>query len=294
MNKFFASLLISVLLVSQAWAQEIKNVEPDPNSFPVLQKLKGEDGKLSYDYLGKSMGIDAWLLSGPDVMQVIYITPSSKGAMVGGALVDAEGKEISSGLTRKFMEQYPERAQEILVTVRKITPGDKDANKADQKETADPASRSEKFWQQLNQGGKIRFGAEKDAPVLFALLDPAQKQSKYFWQKISPVLKSKKITLYILPIGLTSADSILEIANILGSANPQEGWLKAMKGQSTVTQTTPESNGVLGMKANVEIAQSIHLRQVPLLVYRGKQDKIRLVSGQPKNWQDFLDELLDQ
>ena len=264
-----------------------KNIEPNPDDFPVLKKLQGTSKKTSYDYLGKRFNMDAWLLSGPDLMQVVYINPTSEGALVGGALIGPDGKEVSSELTHQFMEQYPERAQEILITVRKLNKKEVAALP----ETPATNSPSEILWQRLQQSGKIRFGAKKDAPVLFAILDPIQPASKKFWAKVKPLLDQQKITLYVLPLGMTSADSLLEIATTLGSKDPAGDWEKLMRGETTVRSEPPENSGALGMKANVELAQSLKLQDVPFLVYRGKTDKIRIVRGNPKNWTPLLQDL---
>lgn len=288
------SVAVFLLLVSgifPALAQE-KNpekptetaIEPNPESFPVLEKLRAGKKDLSYDYLGKRLGLDLWLLSGPGMMQVIYTSKPEDGAMVGGTLIGPDGKEAASEVTRQFMEKYPERAQEILITVRSQKTGDG---------TAKPTTNSpaEQLWQRLTQSGKIAFGAKSDAPILFALLDPKQPETHDLWAKLTPLTAENKITLYVLPLGLTTADSILEIATILGSKDPATNWEKLLKGENVLSKETPESTGVIGMKTNVEIAQSLNLRKLPFLVYRDQTGKIRLVRGMPKDWNGFTAEL---
>lgn len=311
MKKIIGLCLLSLMVTSPVFAEKaaVKPVEktdpveevaePDPADFPVLEKLKGDKKNLSYDYLGHRFGIDAWLLSGPNVMQIVYIPPTSKGAILSGALVGEDGKEASSDLTKTFMTEYPERAQEILTTVNQKTetgpvkevgtetakPEEKPAVK-----TA-PTTPSEILWQKMEQGGRISFNDDTSATELYAILDPSQPETKVLWTSLLPLIKDKKIKLHVLPLGLTTADSILEIASVLGSNDAQNAWLSLMKGTSSVTNPTPETNGVLGMKANVDLAQSIGLRELPFLVYRGENGKIRIVKGMPKDWKIFEKEL---
>lgn len=272
-------------------------LEPDTALFPVLETLRGGDKNLSYDYLGERLGLHAWLLSGPELMQIVYTRQDMAGAMLGGALIGADGKEISSELTRHFLENYPERAQEILLTVRhnaENKSGDAasgDAATADTGKTSPVSSPSERLWQRLHQSGKIAFGATSGAPVVFAILDPVQKESAMFWAKIKPLLDQKTVTLYVLPLGVTNADSLLEIAAVLGADDTAQAWEKLMTGQSVVPKGPTDTKGVLGMQANVELAQSLKLRDVPFLVYRGENGKVRLLSGLPKQWDDFLREI---
>jgi hypothetical protein len=261
-------------------------VEPDPDSVPVLQKVKGSRKELAYDYLGNRFGVDAWLLSGPNVMQIVYTTKTNPSAMIGGALVGPDGKEVGSDMIKQFMVKYPERAQEILALVRtQVTSGQVD------KPAAAANSPSEILWQKLQQGGKITFGTNKDAPVLFAVLDPVAPATMDVWKHLGPIAKDNKIILNILPLGLTTADSIMEIATTLGDQDPQGAWEKLMNGQASVKTGTPDSTGVLGMKANVDLAQSLNLRNLPLIVYRDKDGKIRIIQGVPKDWDGFTKEL---
>jgi hypothetical protein len=257
--------------------------ETNPDAIPVLQKIKGDKKDLTYDYIGSRYGFDAWLLSGPNVMQIVYTSKNKEGAMLGGALVGPDGKETSSELTKNFMKQYPERAQEILATVRKQLPVNKDDKKA--------GSPSEILWQKLQQGGQITFGPGKDVPEIFAILDPVAPATKEIWQHLSPLAKDNKITLHILPLGMTTADSIMEIAQTLGDKDPKAAWENLMNGKSNVKQDTPESAGILGMKANVDLAQGMNLRTLPFIAYHDGSGKIRIIQGVPKNWDDFTKQL---
>ena len=295
MKKLLACFLLPLLVTAPVLAQDKtpeapsqadkKTIEPNPEDNPVLKKLRAGNAKLAYDYLGHHLNRDVWLLSGPGIMQIIYLSENSPGAMIGGALIGEDGKEISSVITREFMTKYPERAQEIVVTVRSNETEEKTASKQA------ATSPSEILWDKLHQGGRILFGAEKGAPVVFAVMDPAQGRSHDLWKQFQPAIKEKKISLYILPLAVTNADGILEIAHILGGKNPQELWTKTMEGHSAVTVETPDSNGVLGMKANVELAQSLNLRNIPFIVYRGKEGKVRIINGVPNDWDKFMKEV---
>lgn len=105
----------------------------DPARFPVLAKIKEQSGDASYDYLGQKLGLDLWLISGPGVMQIIYTLPGNQGAIIGGSLVDAEGKELSGVLQQEFITRNPERAEAIITAVK---------NKKDETEMSESASSS--------------------------------------------------------------------------------------------------------------------------------------------------------
>lgn len=295
--KNFSVCLLAALMISTGAQAQV--AEPDPAHFPVLEKLKGPAKNLSYDYLGKRMGFDAWLLSGPGVMQIVYTSEHTKGAMLGGALLDEKGDEVSSGLTKNFMQQYPKRAEEILITVRQPVPAAAKPPVKELTEKTDPAaaqkpagpSPSEVLWSRLAQGGKVTFGPNDDSvPTLYAFLDPAESNTKEIWKNLGGAAKAGKITLHILPLGLTTADSIMEIATILGMKDPAKAWEEHMDGKSHIKET-PDTSGVLGMKANVDVAQALNLRKLPFMVYRNGTGKVRILRGVPKNWDDFIKDM---
>lgn len=278
-----------VMVSSHGYAAEEKNA----TDYPVLAKLQGDDATLTYDYLGEKYGLDAWLLSGPELMQVIYVLPQDKTAIVGGTLVNPDGKEASSTLLQNFLKRNPERASEILQHVRG-NDGDAEQDKSEATEKA-PAQKStaqspsEKFWNNLSAIGGITFGDNKDAPEIFAVLDPAQPDTKLVWNILGPLAEKKHLRVHIVPLAATTADSIMDVAYVLGDKNPQQAWEDLLKGKKPDVTGSPESHGVLRMKAIVDLAQSMNLRQLPLLVYRvgAQQDKagtVRIIRGTPKNW----------
>ena len=61
---FVVLLLLPVVVPISAWAQ----TAPDPSKYPVLEKIKAQatgGGKdLTFDYMGQTLGFDAWMVSG--------------------------------------------------------------------------------------------------------------------------------------------------------------------------------------------------------------------------------------
>lgn len=275
--------------------------------YPVLEKLQSGDEKLFYDYLGDKYGLDAWLLSGPDLMQVIYVLPDEKAALVGGTMVNPDGTEASTTLLQEFLKQNPERATEILEYVRSSVAareapqtsaldasGDKAAVDADK--GAKQQSPSENFWRHLTAINGVAFGDNKEAPRIFAILDPAQPDTKIVWNVLAPLAEKGHLSLHVVPLAATSADSIMDVASILGDKNPQQAWRDLMDGQKPDGTQTPEAHGVLRMKSIVELAQSLNLRHLPLMVYRvgnqgEKSGAVRVVRGLPKDWVALFSEM---
>lgn len=266
-------------------------LEPDVTKYPVLEKLRGKDKELAYDYLGQRFGVDAWLLSGPDLMQVVYTVPGKKAAFVGGALIGPDASELSSGMMQDFMKKNPQRSQEILATVRSRAL-QKQVDAATRAKQNAQMSPGERLWQDLQGIGSIHFGSNPEAPLVYAVLDPAQPATKAVWAQLWPMTQKGQLNLRVAPLALTTGDSIMTIAMILGHEEPAQAWQDMLEGKDISGEQAPDPKGVLAMKATVEFAEKLKLRQVPFLVYRaGADKKVHIIKGMPKDWAGFKAQL---
>lgn len=288
-----AGLAVFALLPAGAAA---KAKAPQATDYPVLQKLMGADKNLSYDYLGRIGGLEAWLVSGADLMQVVYVTPQDKMALVGATLVGADGKEAGSLLLQDFLKNQPERAARILENVRsEIVAGQKQQERAAAQENN--TSASERFWKRLSQVGIVTFGdkagtedtSASKTPEIYAIMDPAMPETLAIWHILSPLAEKNHLVLHIVPLAVSTAETIMDVAMILGSDSPQQSWRDLMDGEKAPDGTTPAGHGVLQMKATVDLAQELNLRQLPLLVYRSDNGGVvRMIRGMPRDWAGFL------
>jgi len=288
MKKIIAAIVFGLLACTPVWAEDAK--APDLSKYPILEKLRGTNKELTYDYLGQRFGMDAWLLSGPNVMQVVYIPEGQKTALVGGALIGPDAEELGTGLLQDFMKAHPDRSQDILAKVR--APAIAKQAAADAAKNMTP---SEKLWLDLQSVGQITYGDNDKAPVVYAIVDPVKPETKGVWGFLSLPAKQNDITLHVVPLALTTGDSIMTIAKVLGNPNPQQAWEEMLEGHDLGNEA-PDPKGALGMKATVELAQRLNLRQLPLLVYRVPDGKggwgpVKILRGMPKSWDGFLQEI---
>ena len=257
----------------------------DPARFPVLAKIKEQSGDVSYDYLGQRLGLDLWLISGPGVMQVIYTLPGNQGAIVGGSLVDGEGKELSGSLQQDFITKNPARAEAIIALVK---------DKKDEPAVpAAPDTPSQKSWKVLEDVGHIGFGPA-DAPIkLYAVLDPYQQDSRELWRKLQPLATSSKLRLYALPLASTNPEHVKVIARLLGEADPAPLLEKLFADQALPPADAPANpDGVLVMRNTLEMMKLLRMEKIPVLFYKQTgTDKIRVLRGAPKDWAAFEKDL---
>lgn len=266
----------------------------DPASFPVLGKIKEKSGDVHYDYLGQRSGLDAWIVSGPGLMQIIYTLPNNQGAIIGGNLVDAEGKDIATPMQQDFIAKNPQRAQEMVVAVqnaqKKTDAPDATASHAD----VTGGTMSQKIWDALEKTGWVSFGSDVKAPALYAILDPYQPQSRDMWKLLEPMAALNKIRLYVIPLATVKPEAVESIARLLGDADRSGAWNKLVHGEELPKTTGPQNpQGVLDLKNNLDFMQTLNLRAVPVLLYhKHNTGVVRILRGMPKDWMAFEAELL--
>lgn len=255
----------------------------DPAKFPVLAKIKEQSADANYDYLGQRSGLDLWLISGPGVMQVIYTLPGNQGAIIGGSLIDADGKELSGTLQQEFITRNPGRAEAIITMVK---------SKNDEAPAAEAQSPSQKIWALLEASGHIGFGKEGGVPVLYAVMDPFQQASRDLWARIYPMAEQNKIRVNIIPLATSKVDDVAVIAQLLGEEDGQGAWRKLVAGEKPDASKLKEPQGALLLKNNLELMQTLQIGTVPLLLYKdAASGKARIIRGLPKDWPLFEKEL---
>jgi hypothetical protein len=285
-------VLFLVLLALPAFAQENKKAPaasgPNPEKMAVLKKIKEQGENLEYHYLGRRFGMDAWLITGKGVMQIVHTAPNGLSAVVGGVLVGPDGQEISSAMQREFTEKNPELAQKLLETARE-KPDNAPA------EAAAPQNKSDQVWNDLSKLGLVTYAVtdiDAPVPIVYAMLDPEQEESKIAFRKLLPLAEEGKIVLHAVPLATTSGAALAPIAAVLAAKDSVDQWKKFLGGTPPQMPDTIDPMGAEKLNANVTFAQGLKLKGVPFFFYRkpeaGGWGKVQVLKGMPKNWEIFL------
>ena len=276
-------------------AQAASTVEPDPDSLPVLKRLKKDLPKSAYDYLGLAEGMHVWLLSGPGMMQMIYVPENGTGAIVGGTLVNNDGELLSTQLQKNFVTRYPKRSTEIvnLVHNTKENGAQENADGSTGDNKPDAVSAQELLWRKFITASPVVYQGEAGSPEIITVLDPAQQDTQTVWKKLGPLAKSGKITWRIMPLALTTPDSIMHISAILNHENPASAWEDLMEDRLNDIPQNFEPKAAESLKRTIELATELSLRKTPFFIYRaggtdGNPAPVQVISGMPKDWDALL------
>jgi protein-disulfide isomerase len=248
---------------------------PDVSGILFIQNLQRIGATLYY--MGESMGLHGWLVIKDKQMQIVYTTPDQR-AVVVGALLSAEGANISQQQMLLLANNHPEVA-DVLKAGQGATVQVAEDKKADM--AAKAGSPSENFYAALLTSTQVTFG-KPDAPRLMMLMDVNCPHCHNAWKKLEKYVDGGTLRLSMIPINALGPQSEVEAANWLNKKDPLDAWKKHVGGDTQILKIgDADLDKGDAIFKNTQLARKWRVDQTPYLVYRGKNGKIRLVVGEP-------------
>jgi thiol:disulfide interchange protein DsbG len=273
----FVALLVFVAM--PVFAQEMPGNNlampemPDP-----IKELANQGAQVRY--LGKDYGLDSWITIKNGQEQYFYVLPD-KSAFLMGVLFDAKGKLVTVQQVKRLQSQGD-------TLLDSLASSDTTAGK-DTKASEQFKSPAEKLFDDIQNSNWVPFG-ELGAPVMYAFIDPQCPHCHDFINDLhKDYLDKGRVQLRMIPIGFKD-ETIAQAAFLLATPNPQERWWKHMGGDATALPAKTEINQQ-GVQRNLAIMHSWKFDVTPLIVYRAKDNSIKIVRGKPKDLPALIGDL---
>lgn len=275
---FFVFAAFALFIAAPVFAQENTAIPemPDP-----IKELVNQGAQARY--LGRDFNMDAWLTIKSGQEQYFYVLPDQK-AFLMGVLFDEKGKLITAQQVQRLQAQG-DTTLDQLVDGFDVN-SDPAAKQDTSKEFETP---SERLFSDIQGSNWIPFG-QQGAPVAYAFIDPQCPHCHAFINDLRKnYLDAGKIQLRIIPIGFKE-ETMAQAAFLLATPNPQERWYKHMDGDKEALPAKLDINQQ-GVQRNLAIMQSWKFDVTPLVVYRGKDEKVKIVKGRPKDLPGLIADL---
>lgn len=244
---------------------------PDP-----LQNLANEGAQIRF--LGKDFGLDGWVAIKNGQEQYFYVLPDGRG-FVSGILFDSTGKAVTVQQVSRLRDQ-----DGGLLDALTADPQMNTANAAPQETQYEFKSPAEQLFSDIENSNWVPVG-RAGTPVFYSFIDPACTHCHAMMKDMQPLIKAGKVQVRLVPIGFKESTRA-QAAYLLATPNPEEAWWRHMDGDANALPARDEINQQ-GVQRNLSIMQSWKLQVTPLIVYRGKDGKVKIVRGKP-NDQDAL------
>ncbi len=280
---------------------------PDINTIPVLRKIVESGGKLYY--LGERSGLNGWFIVKGGQVQMIYLSPDRKTALVGGMFTDqgdnvtgVQIKELSSREKAIYELLYGtgQRQNQILAAGSVeggVTALASDATAApapDPNSSGIPAvslSPGDRLYQDLEAAAGVTLG-KPEAPEILIIVAPKCPNCKGTWRELRDAVKAGQARVRLIPVyNSTGGEEAEEAAQLLRAKDPLEAWDKYVEGDKSAMGDKPDETAIKAVVANLKIVSKWNIKGYPYLVYRNKEGKIKIVQGRPERMAPVLVDL---
>lgn len=270
------AILATCLSAPAAFAQEeLLPTIPDP-----LKGLVNEGAQIRF--LGRDEGVEGWIVIKAGVEQYFYVLPT--GAFVTGILFDKAGKTLTVDQVARLRGQ----GDTLLDTLA----GEMNAKKPSEAEPGDAKygfkTPSEQFFYDVENSNWIPFG-KAGTPVFYAFVDPQCPHCHEMMKELRPLLDQSRVQLRLIPVGF-SPETQSQAAFLLAAPDPVALWWRNMDGDTTALPAKQEIN-TQGVQRNLSVMQVWKLNGTPTVMYRDKEEKVKIIEGKPKNLETLIGDL---
>ncbi len=231
---------------------------------PELDKFKATGGQV--EYLGKTLGMDGWLLLDKDGQNPRFAYTTPDGGMVIGILVGPDGTVE----TQKQLVAWRARAQ-----------GDQGAMPGAAEATIAP--KTERLYAQFEKSNWIKMGAA-DAPYIYVLVNTDCDHCQNFWHDLQPAIAGGKLQVRLIPFGIGDTNRNGGAA-LLAADDPAAAWNAYIAGDKAVLGADKATAETLAaVDANTKLFTEWKLPTPPFTLYRRLTDgAVTAIAGRPQN-----------
>ncbi len=248
---------------------------PDP-----IQNLVNDGAQIKF--LGKDFGLEAWIAIKNGQEQYFYVMPST-GAFLTGLLFDEKGNAITIDQVRRLREQGDGKFLDVLTADKPATVTKEDVDKRYEFKTP-----SEQLYYDIENSNWVPIG-QAGTPVFYSFIDPQCPHCHEMMKEIRPYVEAGQVQVRMIPVGIKDT-ARAQAAFLLATPGPEEVWWEHLDGNTNALPVKMELNRQ-GVERNLGIMQSWKLSATPLIVYRGVDQKVKIIRGKPKDIKSLIKDL---
>ena len=266
------------MLTPAAFAQEQNDTLlpklPDP-----LQNLANDGAQVRF--LGRDMGVDGWIAIKNGQEQYFYVLPN--GAFVSGLLFDQRGK----ALTIQQVQNLRQESGAVLDSLAADTPQTNSIQDAKEAKKYEFKTPSEQLYYDIETSNWVPIG-KAGTPVFYSFIDPQCPHCHAMMEKMRPFIEQGKVQVRMVPVGFKD-ETRAQAAFLMATPSPEAVWWRHLDGSAPIPASQEISQQ--GVQRNLSIMQSWKLSVTPLLIYRSKDETVKIIRGAPKDIDTLIADL---
>ncbi|MDH5721722.1 MAG: thiol:disulfide interchange protein DsbG [Alphaproteobacteria bacterium] len=270
----FAAFMFAAAPVAAQDTQEVIPELPEP-----IQNLVNEGAQIRY--LGRDLGVDGWIAVKNGREQFFYVLPSGQ-AFLSGILFDGKGKAITHEQVRRLQAQGDETINALAAD------NAYEAEQAEErKQKYEFKTPSEQLYWDVENSNWIPVGLA-GTPVLYAFVDPQCPHCHRMMSALREQIEAGKAQVRLIPVGLRP-ETKSQAAFLLASPDPAQTWWRHLDDIKKLP--AKQEISTQGVERNLMVMTTWKLSATPLVVYRGKDQKVKIIQGNPKDIEALINDL---
>lgn len=270
---------------------------PDINSVAILSNIVKGGAKLHF--MGERSGLFGWLIVKDGQIQMIYVTPDRKTALIGG-MFSSDGDNVTgqqiialAQINKEVADimNGPAKQQEELNKINGIT-GVPGGTPITNKAPVAFSSPGDRLLQDLQAATGVTLGKNEQAEILM-VMDPNCSHCQATWKELREAVIANRVQVRLIPVTNDPAsDNTRAGAQLLKAANPLETWDKYVKGDKNVLAGDADQSRIQAVLLNNQLIEKWNIQSTPYLVYRAKDGKVKIVQGKPERMAAVITDLV--
>ncbi len=287
MIRFFArsSLIFSCVAMSvmafPALAQEGNDMLlprlPEP-----IQNLANEGAQVRF--LGKDNGVEGWIAIKNGQEQYFYVLPNN-GGFISGILFDAKGKAVTIEQVRRLRSQGDNLLDQLTADSPQEAANISTAQDTSKYEFKTP---SEQLFNDIETSNWVPIG-QAGTPLIYSFIDPQCPHCHSMMQDMKPLIDAGRIQVRMIPVGFKD-ETRAQAAYLMATPSPEQVWWAHMNGDETALPARKDINQQ-GVQRNMSVMQSWKLTVTPLIIYRAKDNTVKIVRGKPRDMNALINDI---
>jgi thiol:disulfide interchange protein DsbG len=246
--QFTRRLNLSILAAASLLALQstLLHAEELPDPIKALE-AKGATIKGSFDAPG---GLKGYAAEYQKQGMALYLTPDGKHVLAGN-LFDEKGEDLSEAPLQKLVYEPMTKA----------------------------------MWSQMETSTWIADGAKSAPKVIYLFSDANCPYCNMFWEQARPWVKSGKVQLRHIMVGVIREDSAAKAAALLSDANPEVALEKhEQAGKSSTLKALDKIPKDIQAKldANMKLMEDMGLSATPSIFYKDENGNVQQQQGAPR------------
>ncbi len=278
----YKKTLLSALFVSAFAAPAIAQQAQDtvlPKMPDPIQNLVSSGAQVRF--LGKDFGVSGWVAIKNGQEQYFYVLPN--GGFVSGILFDDKGKAVTVEQVSRLRSQSGDLLDPLALDSPSSNAG---ASKTTEKyEFKTPA---EQLYYDVENSNWIPIG-KAGAPVFYAFINPQCPHCHEMMSEMRQHIEAGRVQVRMIPVGLKD-EAMAQAAYLLATPSPEKVWWNHMDGDENALPAKREINQQ-GVQRNLSVMSSWKLKVTPLVIYRGVDQKVKIIRGKPKDVMQLINDI---